>query len=328
MPRGPGMLGQEPPGLGARLAGLPALLPFAVFCLHATAFGGWIIDDAGISFAYARNLAAGEGLVAQPGLSPVEGYSNFLWVLLVTPLYFLGLFHTPWTPKILAGALVLLSYVTCYRALAHAAPWGGRVAIAGLVLVSSNTSFVAWTVSGLENPLTVLLVVLLLVCILDAISGNPHPRVALAGGLAATALAMTRPDGVVFTVAYPIALAIAAVSLRRWRLGTVTRALLWYLGGLVPTLMAVAVFRWWYFGDLVPNTYYVKGGPTRQILMQLLWLREPMVEKLLDLVQSVAGGRGRIWALVALLLGGAWLAGRRALGSVHAALALMLLAAT
>ena len=50
--------------------------------LHALSFGSWIVDDAGISYAYARNLAAGHGLVSQPGMTPVEGYSKPLWVAL------------------------------------------------------------------------------------------------------------------------------------------------------------------------------------------------------------------------------------------------------
>ena len=41
------------------------------------------LDDAFISFRYARNLVEGAGLVWNPGEPPVEGYSNFLWVLLL-----------------------------------------------------------------------------------------------------------------------------------------------------------------------------------------------------------------------------------------------------
>ena len=39
-------------------------------------------DDAFISFRYARNLVEGHGLVWNPG-EAVEGYTNFLWVLLM-----------------------------------------------------------------------------------------------------------------------------------------------------------------------------------------------------------------------------------------------------
>ena len=39
-------------------------------------------DDAFISLVYAKNLSNGEGLVFNPG-ERVEGYTNFLWILLL-----------------------------------------------------------------------------------------------------------------------------------------------------------------------------------------------------------------------------------------------------
>src|SRR5262245_5079445 len=50
--------------------------------VHAAAY--WFLtDDAFISFRYARNFSAGAGLVFNPGFERVEGYSNFLWVLIL-----------------------------------------------------------------------------------------------------------------------------------------------------------------------------------------------------------------------------------------------------
>ena len=43
-------------------------------------------DDAYISLRYVKNLAHGEGLVFNPG-ERVEGYSNFLWIVFLTPSY-------------------------------------------------------------------------------------------------------------------------------------------------------------------------------------------------------------------------------------------------
>ncbi len=228
---------------------LPVLVPLAVFGAHATVFGGWLIDDAGISFAYARNLVHGHGLVSQPGVPPVEGYSNFLWVLMVALLYAARLFALPWAAKALAGVLV-----------------------------------------------------------------------------AAALLAWARPDGIVFAAAYPTWLAMNALAQRRWQ--QAARALVPYLGGLVPLLAILELFRWWYFGDLVPNTYYAKGGPSPRTVVDLLWLREPLLGKLLDLGQSVVGWRPRVWVLVATLGATAWLGGRRTLGPIHGAVGVMLVAAT
>src|SRR3989442_1472314 len=60
----------------------------ALFLLTAMLFaynvrlGYFLGDDSFISFRYARHLAAGRGLVWNPG-ERVEGYTNFLWVILM-----------------------------------------------------------------------------------------------------------------------------------------------------------------------------------------------------------------------------------------------------
>jgi len=51
----------------------------------------FLTDDAFISFRYSVNLAHGQGLVFNPGMERVEGYSNFLWVLMLAALDVVGL---------------------------------------------------------------------------------------------------------------------------------------------------------------------------------------------------------------------------------------------
>ena len=64
-----------------------AFLVGLIACLSILAIQIWrywfICDDAFISFRYARNLATGHGLVFNPGFERVEGYTNFLWVLML-----------------------------------------------------------------------------------------------------------------------------------------------------------------------------------------------------------------------------------------------------
>jgi hypothetical protein len=58
--------------------GLPSVgsvgLGSVLVALHASFYGGWIVDDAGVTFSYARNVAAGHGLVDQAGGKAVEAY--------------------------------------------------------------------------------------------------------------------------------------------------------------------------------------------------------------------------------------------------------------
>jgi hypothetical protein len=59
---------------------------------HAAKYGNWIVDDAAITFSYARSLTDGAGPVLQPGQPPVEGYSNPAWLVLLAAGRLLGLF--------------------------------------------------------------------------------------------------------------------------------------------------------------------------------------------------------------------------------------------
>src|SRR4029434_8444657 len=70
----------------------------------------WVDEDAFISFRYAYNLARGNGLRFNLGEQlPVEGYSNFLWVLWSGLIDLLGGDVTLWVPltSFLLGAILL-----------------------------------------------------------------------------------------------------------------------------------------------------------------------------------------------------------------------------
>ena len=53
-------------------------------------FSPFVTDDALIAMRYARHLTEGYGLAWNPGAGPVEGYSNFLYVMLAAGALKLG----------------------------------------------------------------------------------------------------------------------------------------------------------------------------------------------------------------------------------------------
>ena len=273
-------------------------LPLLVLLAHALLFGDWIVDDAGITFVYARNLVAGHGLVSQPGLPPVEGFSNFLWMLAFLPTLAAGLFHPVIVPKLLSLALLAGSFLLLDRALLSLT--GSRaVALVTLLLLAVCSPFVIWTVSGLENPLYVFLLCLLFRLIVREREGGAFP---LAAGAVAAGLALTRPDGILFAGLYPL------LTLTTGK-GGFSRALK-YAGVFALLLGGFLLFRWSYFGDLFPNTYYAKGGPNAVVYLKLLTLHPSLTAKAFELFESVAGP-GNVLLPVALLAGTAFLIGRR-----------------
>jgi hypothetical protein len=89
------------------------ILALAIFYFHARIYWAWTEDDAFITFRYARNLASGHGFVFNPG-ERVEGYSNFVWVLLMAAVERSG--NNPERlSKIIGLAAGMLSLVLSWR---------------------------------------------------------------------------------------------------------------------------------------------------------------------------------------------------------------------
>lgn len=248
-------------GLGVREAlRLVAVvtLPLALFALHGSFFSSWEIDDAGISYAYARNLAAGEGLVAQSGSEPVEGFTNLLWVGLLAAL--LPVMHTPGlAARALAYGLVAASFLTLALGLRAWFPRRWRlVAAVGLSTTALVTGFAAWTLSGLENGLYACLVAVFLVLTTQA---RDSPRDGAALGGVWILLIATRPEAAPLIVVPAIVWAVHHTRRSRAPLALTAAT----------GLFALTAFRVLYFGDVVPNTYYAKGGPGWKLLAGVSW---------------------------------------------------------
>lgn len=254
-----------------------ALLALAVgvFTAHTAFFGEWLVDDAGISFAYSRNLAEGFGLVSQPGLEPVECFSNPLWTIGLAPFFATGTFQIPWTVKLLSLALVTAAFmlIMCRVRTGGLAAW---LAACPPLLLALNTSFVVWCASGLENPLLALLATLSVALALRAAEGETG-RLDITAGLVAALLALTRPDAVLYAVCHPLTLALTRSS---EGLRGLARRMLTHALGFGVLFGPYLAFRRLYFHEWVPNTFHAK------VSGDLLAL-DPL--RLWDLLESATG---------------------------------------
>lgn len=219
-----------------------------------------VSDDAMTSMQYAKNLALGNGLVFNVG-ERVDGYTNFLWVLLMTPLYALasalGFAFVPaliHLTVLIAAACVVLVYAIALRHFER------RLAIwVALLFVVVDNAFTTWAGLGLEVHFLALFMLMALY-----FQGSALPRRALYTGLSLLGAHLTRPDAALFCVALlgSEAVEVAVSLLRRDRQRalyfarrTGVTALTW----LVPFALYFA-WHYAYYGFPFPNTYYVKLG--------------------------------------------------------------------
>ena len=210
-----------------------------------------LVDDAMISMQYARNLADGSGLVWQVG-ERVEGYTNLLWTLWMAVLHLLPFSSaTVALPVMVSGAAILVATMLVVRSITRLlVPGRPLVAAAAMVLTGLAYPLVFWTLRGMETGLGALLVVLAVRIALDDAAAERRRVAALAAVLAAAVL--TRDDLVV-----PAAI-VAAFALWRAPAGSRARVLAVVGGSLLVVVAGHVAYRLAYYGELVPNTYFLK----------------------------------------------------------------------
>lgn len=212
------------------------LAPYLFALAMQLVFAGYVKDDAYIEYRYATNAAHGHGLVYNIGDPPVEGFTSFLWtVLLIVP----ALLHVPLLLfGKLAGAASLLGCIAVVAALVRARGGDERAVALARWLVATNASLVVWAQSGME-PVQTALAVTACAYFLQL---RRHGLAMLLAALAAA----TRPE------CHVVLFGAAAVVV--WRRAPVPAIVAIVLVG------AIHLWRWRYFGGLVPNTALVKGG--------------------------------------------------------------------
>lgn len=199
----------------------------------------WLGDDAYILFRTVDNALNGHGLrwnVAER----VQSYTCPLWTLLLTLI--IGItrefYYTTLIVSLTATALTVAGIVRLARS-----PQGAALALTALWL---SKAFVDYSSSGLENPLTHLLV-LAFVAVHEHPALAPPRRTGLLALLTAL-LALNRLDAVIL-VAPALAFHLwQQRSRRHWAIAAL---------GLTP-LLAWEAFSLVYYGFAFPNTAYAK----------------------------------------------------------------------
>jgi arabinofuranosyltransferase len=226
-----------------------------LFCHQLAPFlrADFVEDDAFISLRYAKRLVEGDGLTWTDG-ERVEGYSNFLWVLSEAAL---GAIGVDWF--VACRVLGFTGMALAFASLAwYFRPGRARGLLPGAFALGAfciSAPIVISTASGLETPflLGFLGAALVLLDRSADLDGAGALRWAAAAGVPLGLLAINRPDGMLFTVAFGMGMVFVG-GLGRLQVGRLT------LMGLIPALLfgAQLAFRLVYYGDWVPNTAHVK----------------------------------------------------------------------
>ena len=239
-----------------------------------------LFDDGMISMRYAKNLAHGYGLVWNPGGERVQGFTAPLWTL------YMSLFHLLPIPDRLtslpiqvSGAVCVLIALVYIRRLAlalaggSARPSGEFAALSAAALTAFYLPLNNWSLQGMEVSVLTLLVVAS-ACILV---GRAYPG-SQETGMPSEATFSPLPYlllGVATLVRMDACVLLAAMALfgavadrgNKWRHA------LWGAVMIVLAVGSQVVFGLLYYGDPLPNTYYLKmTGYPASLRMLRGWL--------------------------------------------------------
>lgn len=233
------------------------ILLFTILCWYASWHAGYYsMDDAYISFRYAKNLVEGNGLVFNVG-ERVEGYTNFLWTLLAAFIIWLGL-PVGFIMNCLgffAGLLTLIFTALLSRQLLSEE----RFLIAPALLTVSG-SFVTWSISGMETSFfTMWIIMALFYFIMHA----QNHRTLWIPSIFMLLAALTRPEGVLiafFLSLYLIFRYYSSIKKKEPQQSIKRNQALTFIILFSVLYGTYFVWRVTYYGYLFPNTFYAKTG--------------------------------------------------------------------
>ncbi len=216
------------------------LLAVGVFVASAWPTRASMVDDAYVSLRYARNLALGHGLVYNAGEPPVEGYTNFLWVLWMAPGTVLPVHPADWATGwgLVFGALAVVA------AGGVGATLCGRGSTWGLVPAAILAPLPVFGIAATNGLETALYLAVLLGAAWALLDGR---RPALGGALAGL-LYLVRPEGLAAAGVFVL------VAAWRARADGLRRALV-PIGAAAAVAVPYFAARTAYFGTLGPNTF-------------------------------------------------------------------------
>lgn len=208
----------------------------------------WGSDDAYIGYRYAKNIAQGHGAVFNPG-ERVEGYSNFLYVLLMSLVFIVADDGVYLFSSLLNIFFITVAFLIFYRYVQS--QLGDLSATLAVFLFALCPPIWVWVASGMETPLIMLLQLAIWMAV-ERVADDQELKHLVLLCLVMILSILARADGFVVP---GIAILYLLFKGRR-------RPALYCTVTILLTITAYFLWRYDYYGYLLPNTYYQKvSGP-------------------------------------------------------------------
>lgn len=227
-----------------------------ILILHSFYYLPFLSDDALISLQYAKRFLQGMGLTWTDGV-PVEGYTNLLWILLIS---FFGVFKLDliFITRFLGigfNVAVLFIFVKTVEKINKS----NKITFSPIIITALFYSFsgviAVWSVGGLEQPILNFLFAMSFYFFIDLLhEKNISSKQVLKPGLFLGLMCLTRTDSFLFVLCFALIFLMGKFSKQNFFLSTllVFPAIILLFGQLI--------FRIIYYHDIIPNPAYIKLG--------------------------------------------------------------------
>lgn len=260
--------------------------------LQVEAIWPFTIDDMYITLRYAKNWVAGGELLWNMDSPPVEGYSNFSFLVLAG--YVLTWGGDPVAALKWMGVCGLFFTILALYLLSRF--WFGRlISLIPCVWLLLYRGQIIWSVSGLETTTYQALLALGLYCLLRAqgykaspqARGVPQFPMALLAGFLFVLASMTRSEAPALIMLFYCLAGWDALSRQRLALRAIACSAMVYLVAYLPYFL----WRWQYYGLLFSNPVYCKGHSAEWFILDSDYLSLAWPFLLLAIYGALRKGR-------------------------------------
>ncbi|MEW5821177.1 MAG: hypothetical protein AB1782_13370, partial [Cyanobacteriota bacterium] len=206
----------------------------------------WLHDDAMISMRYALNFSSGYGLVWNQG-EIVEGYTNFLWTIYMSLIHFIGIPKSTTSLFIIITNVFLAIFTIPYIIkLVDLIGGGILAAISAVICYTLNGDALIWATNGHEMTLISFLVVFSACRVIEESKNN---KVNILTYFIIAIISIIRADAAILSgLLYVLSFILNKNKSQVFKLTIISL--------IIP--LCHLTFRFLYYGELLPNTAYLK----------------------------------------------------------------------
>src|SRR5665213_1685722 len=253
-------------------------------------------DDTFISFRYAEHLAAGHGLVWNIGGPHTEGFTNLLFVLLLAAARFVT------SDLLTASQIIGLASTISAGLIIYSIATEARDKQAGLLALALYwMTPLTWinAMSGMETSLFVMLCLVATLLVMRERFFWAYAIVFFA--------TLTRPEGALLGLILFVVQLLSSRANDKPRKKSIynlpSNFYPFFIAFVLP-LVLYALWKWWYFGELLPNSFYVKVLASSHAMFPGVQYVRLFVSSVLVLVALSFGMRG--WRMPVIMIACLW----------------------